>query len=55
MSAAAAITRTNANIRTAISSVLPPTGSPKTMIPAGIEDAFPAIAVTAITGTAGPS
>ena len=49
------MTRTNANIRTATSSAWLPTGSPKTTMPAGIAEAFPAIAVTAMTGTAGPS
>jgi hypothetical protein len=54
MSAAATITRRNATTRTATSRVALPSGSPNTTIPAGIADAFPAIEVTAITGTAGP-
>ena len=41
-------------MRTATVSPSSPSGSPKTMMPAGIAEALPAIEVTAITGTAGP-
>jgi hypothetical protein len=54
MSAAAATTIAKARLLTPISTASLPSGSPKTTIPAGIAEMFPAIDVIAITGTASP-
>jgi hypothetical protein len=54
ISAAATTTSTKANERTATATASLPSEAPKTMIPAGMAEALPAIEVTAITGTAGP-
>ena len=54
ISAAATITTRNATTRIATVIASDPSGSPKTTTPAGIDDALPAIDVTAITATPSP-
>jgi hypothetical protein len=51
----APMTSAKASRRSATEALSEPSVSPKTTMPAAIASALPTIAVTAITGTAGPS